>query len=594
MNRREGIRVSLSSSKLSVLGRILLVAVLFGVISVGQFRGSGPALAASIGTGECAQTVSGSLTGSVAEETSRCVVALKSGSGTWTVPVGVGKVDVLIVGGGGSGGGSRESGGGGAGSFYEETGISVTSGSTLNVSVGSGGVTPVGSSNGGASGGTTVFDSLSAYGGGGGANTSQTLNAPVLRPASPGGSGGGDIHSPVGPNFSTTDPTVIDPAGPAIAAGTAGVGFRNPGGTAPGVFQRFTDNKGGSFWFGGGGGGAGGAGLPFVWTSDGTYAGSGYVAGSGGAGRATTLFSSATATALGVGDVSGGNVMFAAGGGGSGNFDSNALPGYVAMNPKVLIAPAVPGAIGSNTGGGGHGFRANGKAGVAVVRYTIPKLTALTASEPTSSTVKLSWTVPEGMAPVTGYKVERTPSGANTWTLAATTPNAASSTSASVTVTGLSSLTSYDFRVTPQFFNGDGFVSLSASATTKRPAQTVTWSPTNTTTQTAGVPLVPSARATSSGEGVITYSVVSQGTTKCSVDTATGAVTFVASGTCVVRATSAATTAFDSGYKDVSFTLMTAIPETGAVQVIGTGLIATVFVLCGLVLLMTSLKRRFS
>jgi hypothetical protein len=96
-------------------------------------------------------------------------------SGSWSVPVGVTSLQVLVVGGGGSG--MWQGGGGGGGGFYGTTGLGVTPGTEINVTVGAGGIAqpnravdtgsyPVGEVSG--SGGESVFGSLIAYGGEGG------------------------------------------------------------------------------------------------------------------------------------------------------------------------------------------------------------------------------------------------------------------------------------------------------------------------------------------------------------------------------------------------------------------------------------------
>lgn len=102
---------------------------------------------------------------------------------------------------------------------------------------------------------------------------------------------------------------------------------------------------------------------------------------------------------------------------------------------------------------------------------------------------------------------------------------------------------------------------------TALPAQTMTWSPTNTTTSTS--PLTPDALASTSGDGAITYSVVSTGSSNCTVNPTTGVITFTVAGLCTVRATAAATANFSSAYIDRVFTLNVptvtpaSLPNTG-------------------------------
>lgn len=121
-------------------------------------------------------------------------------------------------------------------------------------------------------------------------------------------------------------------------------------------------------------------------------------------------------------------------------------------------------------------------------------------------------------------------------------------------------------------------------------AQTVTWSPTNTSTTDARS-IAPNARAIGSDFGAITYSVSNAGTTGCTVNATTGVITALASGTCLVRATAAATPDCFAGTTEVSFMIgssASALARTGAsirsgvilgIALFSSGLIATAFVL---------------
>lgn len=95
-------------------------------------------------------------------------------------------------------------------------------------------------------------------------------------------------------------------------------------------------------------------------------------------------------------------------------------------------------------------------------------------------------------------------------------------------------------------------------------AQTVTWSPT-TTFLVSDSPLTPSSLASTNGNGTLSYSVVSAGSTGCSVVTTTGVLTFSAAGSCTVRATAAATSSYLLGTKDVIFVVTTPPPTTTTV-----------------------------
>jgi uncharacterized repeat protein (TIGR02543 family) len=85
------------------------------------------------------------------------------GSGTWTIPSHTGDLEVLVVGGGGSG--LYNGGGGGGGGFFHRNAYTVASGHGVTVTVGAGGT---GGASGGSPGSSSVFDSLTAYGGAGG------------------------------------------------------------------------------------------------------------------------------------------------------------------------------------------------------------------------------------------------------------------------------------------------------------------------------------------------------------------------------------------------------------------------------------------
>jgi hypothetical protein len=91
--------------------------------------------------------------------------------------------------------------------------------------------------------------------------------------------------------------------------------------------------------------------------------------------------------------------------------------------------------------------------------------------------------------------------------------------------------------------------------TISKASQTLTWSPTNTTTYIAATPLTPSVAATTAGDGNITFAVQSAGTTNCTVNSTTGVLSFTADGTCTVRATAASTDRFNQGFTDVTFTI---------------------------------------
>lgn len=84
--------------------------------------------------------------------------------------------------------------------------------------------------------------------------------------------------------------------------------------------------------------------------------------------------------------------------------------------------------------------------------------------------------------------------------------------------------------------------------------QTVTWSPT-TSLLVSDSPRTPSSLASTNGNGTLSYSVVSAGSTGCSVASTTGVLTFSTAGSCTVRATAAATSTYLQGTADVVFVI---------------------------------------
>jgi hypothetical protein len=153
-------------------------------------------------------------------------------SGTFTVPVGLTSVDVLVVAGGGSGGAAgggiqwEKGGGGGAGGFIYRPAYPISPGTPISVTVGDG-ASPASHSphSYGNNGNNSVFSGLTAVGGGGGGGNS-------------GGSGGGQrgYSGGVGPGTQPGQPG---------DSGTYGFGFNG----SPNSGQQS-----------GGGGGAGAAG----------------------------------------------------------------------------------------------------------------------------------------------------------------------------------------------------------------------------------------------------------------------------------------------------------------------------------------------
>ena len=261
-------------------------------------------------------------------------------SGTFTVLNGSNNIDVLVVGGGG--GGANTGAGGGAGGYIYKTKYKVSSG-PYTVTVGPGGNSNPASGNNGFKGSDSVFNDITAEGGGYGASHSGSNN-----PGGNGGSGGGG----------------------GIRSNTAG----SPGGTAS------SGNAGGAGWMdpswiggSGGGGGAGTAG------SNGTNS---QGSGNGGTGLSNSIS---------------GTAVTYAGGGGGGEVNGNT---YVGLGGSNIGGAAVVNAAGgsgvANTGCGGAGGSFNGGiyniggaggSGIVIVRYPTPNPTILTNVSKIVSTV---------------------------------------------------------------------------------------------------------------------------------------------------------------------------------------------------------------
>ncbi len=102
--------------------------------------------------------------------------------------------------------------------------------------------------------------------------------------------------------------------------------------------------------------------------------------------------------------------------------------------------------------------------------------------------------------------------------------------------------------------------------------QTVTWAPTTAVTVPSS-PLTPSSSATALGGAVVSYAVTSAGSTGCTVDSATGVLTYSAAGSCAVRASATATASYAAGSRDVTFTISNA--AAGLTWSPSTALVAT-------------------
>lgn len=251
-----------------------------------------------------------------------------TGADTWTCPAGVTSIELLVVGGGGSGGRGTTlagwDGGGGAGGVIHIRDYPVIPGTIYNLSVGAGGTVP-GSAANGDSGDNSIFDTVIAYGGGGGGKYGTAGSD-----GASGGGGGGDVYT---------------------FGGQGIVGQGNNGGSG----QNLPPETGG------GGGGAGEPG------ADGTV----YGAGRGGDGLSINItgtsvyYGGGGGGGIGRNDL-GGNTQVAKGGAGGGG--NGGASGYTGGASSVAATNGE-----ANTGGGGGGGNpsGNGGSGVVILRYVV-------------------------------------------------------------------------------------------------------------------------------------------------------------------------------------------------------------------------------
>jgi hypothetical protein len=268
---------------------------------------------------------------------------------TFTPPVGVTSIEVLVVGGGGGGGGRFVGGGGGAGGLRTNSNFAVSPGTSYAITVGAGGAGGANSTTAanamGTSGSSSVFSSITAAGGGGGGGYVENPG----QAGRTGGSGGGGSGSA----NSTNAGGAATPSGQGNngGSGTAASG-QNPGG---------------------GGGGAGGVG------GNGGSSGGG----AGGAGSSNNITGSFVTYAAG----GGGGADSAAGGGAGGSSNIGGKGGNV--NVAGAAASSDTGSGGGGAGGGSGQTGGRGAAGIVIIKYDLGTSTTV----PAPGTATGTWSV---------------------------------------------------------------------------------------------------------------------------------------------------------------------------------------------------------
>ena len=262
-------------------------------------------------------------------------VLTSQGSGSAPTWVGAYAVEVLLIAGGGGGAGASDTAGGGGGAggvFYQSTNIN--SSSSYTVTVGAGGTGSTGANSYGANGGNSLFNNITAIGGGGGMAYGTTGYSYIA-----GGSGGGGAYTGGG------------------------------GGTYPGTGIPGQGNPGGNGYAGGNQGAGGGGGAGYAGISANTTGGNG---GDGTAGY--NIWAQATSTGV---TATYGTYKYYAGGGGGGTYNNSAV-GSGGQGGGGGGANNANGGNGTaNTGGGGGGTGSTtgsktggtGGSGLVIIRY---------------------------------------------------------------------------------------------------------------------------------------------------------------------------------------------------------------------------------
>jgi len=304
------------------------------------------------------------------------------GGGAWTVPAGVTTAEILVVGGAGSGG-SNGGGGAGGGGIVHHTTYSLTPAASITVTVGAGQARTTGAAVG-VDGGDSVFGTLTAKGGGGGAT-----NAAGLHSGRDGGSGSGDNwQAGSKPNGESNQ---ADFSGATSYGNDAGIGFE----------QGSPAN-----WYAGGGGGADGTGST---ASAGTPS-------NGGPGRAFSISGSSIYYGAGGGGGTYGS-PWTAGSGGTGGGGAGSSTG---QGGDGTTYGSGGGGGGTTNGGGGAGYQ-----GIVYAKYTplsydnMILISATTAAQaaPTKGDVVFTYTNGAGTTTLgTDVTAEISADGGSTWT----------------------------------------------------------------------------------------------------------------------------------------------------------------------------------
>jgi len=186
-----------------------------------------------------------------------------------------------------------------------------------------------------------------------------------------------------------------------------------------------------------------------------------------------------------------------------------------------------------------------------------PSAPTISTIESLDSELKVFFTAPSdnGGSSITNYKYSTDGVNYRLLSPGQTTSPIVISKLSSDGSTLLSNGTSYPVTLKAVNSIGDSQASNSSSATPKA-SQTVTWQPEKSSFSGSELlSFTPYPLASSDGPGNVVYSIADPGTSQCSVDASSGAVTYLSSGVCRVRATAAATSTHKSAIFEFDFTV---------------------------------------
>ena len=494
------------------------------------------------------------------------------GTHTWLHPaVGTNlNIQFVIVGGGGAGGSGYGAGGGGGGALYvNERTSGYVQASNLTVRVGAGGSVGATTTSNGGDGQSSSIASV-------GVTLTCTTATHLCAPGGKGGKG-----SPLSTGAAT--PESPYGTGPNLGNGGSTIGVNgylpngelanNPCCSALDVGIARYDTAGTYGWYSGGGGSGSGSLLTQYpmqsWTpccrgSDavGQQGFQGYPPNSkwGRAGYVRYGYRSA---------ITGVNTYYGSGGGGGNdmvpgsNCDSD-YPGSGAgcgtntrngswnqYWPAPLPASAGTNGRGGGGGGGGKtggnpGFGAAGGSGAVIIRWAAPYLNDATVTwNPSTSLSTVDSPVVFAAATTNG-------NGAISYSVVSTTASSCSVTSGTRTLT-FSGAGDCVVRASSAQTSTYSSATVDRTFTISRAPQSITWNP-SLVLERAESPAVFAAASTS-GDGAISYSVVSTTASSCTVNAGARTLAHSGTGNCVVRATAAQTATHSQGTADRTFVI---------------------------------------